>query len=32
MPDLAAVFSHVVVDVSSIKALCFRWFPNGKDF
>ena len=31
MPDLAAVFPHVVVDVSSIKALCFRWFPHGKE-
>ncbi|GJS52861.1 oligoribonuclease isoform X1 [Tanacetum coccineum] len=28
MPNLASIFSHVVVDVSSIKALCFRWFPK----
>nr|GEX48301.1 oligoribonuclease-like isoform X1 [Tanacetum cinerariifolium] len=28
MPNLAGIFSHVVVDVSSIKALCFRWFPK----
>ncbi|KAE8037714.1 hypothetical protein FH972_010279 [Carpinus fangiana] len=30
MPDLAALFSHVVVDVSSVKALCIRWFPRDK--
>ncbi|KAI3667853.1 hypothetical protein L6452_42923 [Arctium lappa] len=28
MPDLAGLFSHVVVDVSSVKALCLRWFPR----
>ncbi|KAG8063999.1 hypothetical protein GUJ93_ZPchr0004g40070 [Zizania palustris] len=28
MPQLAAIFSHVIVDVSSIKALCMRWFPK----
>lgn len=28
MPDLASLFSHVVVDVSSVKALCLRWFPR----
>ncbi|KAH9327644.1 hypothetical protein KI387_007822, partial [Taxus chinensis] len=28
MPNLAAIFSHVLVDVSSIKALCFRWYPK----
>lgn len=28
MPDLASLFSHIVVDVSSIKALCIRWFPK----
>ncbi|XP_050220104.1 oligoribonuclease isoform X2 [Mercurialis annua] len=28
MPDLASLFSHVVVDVSSVKALCIRWFPK----
>ncbi|XP_068640386.1 uncharacterized protein [Aristolochia californica] len=28
MPDLAGLFSHVVVDVSSVKALCIRWFPG----
>ncbi|CAN6461923.1 unnamed protein product [Victoria cruziana] len=29
MPDLAAMFSHVLVDVSSVNALCFRWYPKG---
>ncbi|KAA8543608.1 hypothetical protein F0562_021646 [Nyssa sinensis] len=28
MPDLASLFSHVLVDVSSIKALCLRWYPK----
>ncbi|KAJ4724536.1 oligoribonuclease [Melia azedarach] len=28
MPDLASLFSHMLVDVSSIKALCIRWFPR----
>ncbi|KAL5729369.1 hypothetical protein ACHQM5_002337 [Ranunculus cassubicifolius] len=28
MPDLASLFSHVLVDVSSIKALCMRWYPK----
>lgn len=28
MPELASFFSHVLVDVSSIKALCFRWYPK----
>ncbi|OVA04593.1 Exonuclease [Macleaya cordata] len=28
MPDLASLFSHVIVDVSSVKALCIRWFPR----
>ncbi|KAG9443044.1 hypothetical protein H6P81_018898 [Aristolochia fimbriata] len=28
MPDLADLFSHVVVDVSSVKALCIRWYPS----
>ncbi|KAK3205477.1 hypothetical protein Dsin_019523 [Dipteronia sinensis] len=28
MPDLASLFSHVVVDVSSVKALCIRWYPK----
>jgi hypothetical protein len=32
MPQLAGIFSHVIVDVSSIKALCIRWFPKGKLF
>lgn len=27
MPTLAAEFSHVLVDVSSIRALCVRWYP-----
>ncbi|XP_074572131.1 oligoribonuclease-like isoform X2 [Curcuma longa] len=30
MPSLAAMFSHVLVDVSSIMALCIRWFPKEK--
>ncbi|XP_022996309.1 oligoribonuclease [Cucurbita maxima] len=30
MPDLAGLFSHVLVDVSSVKALCFRWFPRDQ--
>lgn len=30
MPDLAGLFSHILVDVSSIKALCIRWYPRGK--
>lgn len=31
MPNLAALFPHVVVDVSSIKALCLRWFPKDAE-
>lgn len=30
MPDLAALFSHVIVDVSSVKALCLRWYPKER--
>ncbi|KAK7276606.1 hypothetical protein RIF29_17749 [Crotalaria pallida] len=30
MPELAALFSHVVVDVSSVNALCMRWYPKDK--
>ncbi|KAJ6947873.1 oligoribonuclease isoform X3 [Populus alba x Populus x berolinensis] len=30
MPDLAGLFSHVVVDVSSVKALCIRWYPKDQ--
>jgi len=30
MPELAGIFSHVVVDVSSISALCIRWYPKGE--
>ncbi|PVH66232.1 hypothetical protein PAHAL_1G182400 [Panicum hallii] len=30
MPQLAAIFSHVIVDVSSVMALCVRWYPKGK--
>ncbi|KAK8914125.1 Oligoribonuclease [Platanthera zijinensis] len=30
MPCLAGIFPHVLVDVSSITALCIRWFPKGK--
>lgn len=28
MPTLSAEFSHVLVDVSSIRALCVRWYPR----
>ncbi|GKV01191.1 hypothetical protein SLEP1_g13766 [Rubroshorea leprosula] len=28
MPNLASLFSHVLVDVSSVKALCARWYPR----
>ncbi|ONI21164.1 hypothetical protein PRUPE_2G051000 [Prunus persica] len=28
MPDLASLFSHVIVDVSRVKALCIRWYPR----
>ncbi|MBA0752791.1 hypothetical protein Gogos_001594 [Gossypium gossypioides] len=31
MPDLASLFSHVVVDVSSIRALCMRWYPKEQE-
>ncbi|KDP35136.1 hypothetical protein JCGZ_10670 [Jatropha curcas] len=30
LPDLASLFSHVVVDVSSVKALCIRWYPRDQ--
>ncbi|CAM8988790.1 unnamed protein product [Rhodiola kirilowii] len=30
MPNLASLFPHVLVDVSSINALCVRWFPREK--
>ncbi|QHO26977.1 hypothetical protein HN51_023999 [Arachis hypogaea] len=30
MPELAALFSHVLVDVSSVKALCIRWYPRDQ--
>ncbi|GMI94922.1 hypothetical protein like AT2G26970 [Hibiscus trionum] len=30
MPDLASLFSHVVVYVSSVRALCFRWYPRDQ--
>ncbi|PUZ75462.1 hypothetical protein GQ55_1G171300 [Panicum hallii var. hallii] len=32
MPQLAAIFSHVIVDVSSVMALCVRWYPKGDDW
>jgi hypothetical protein len=32
MQQLAGIFSHVIVDVSSIKVLCIRWFSKGKLF
>lgn len=28
MPSLAKVFSHVIVDVSSVRSLCNRWSPQ----
>ncbi|XP_073153585.1 oligoribonuclease [Henckelia pumila] len=28
MPNLAGLFSHILVDVSSVKALCVRWYPR----
>ncbi|KAG0493429.1 hypothetical protein HPP92_004423 [Vanilla planifolia] len=30
MPNLASIFPHVLVDVSSVTALCLRWFPKEK--
>uniref|UniRef100_A0A0E0JZM7 Exonuclease domain-containing protein n=1 Tax=Oryza punctata TaxID=4537 RepID=A0A0E0JZM7_ORYPU len=30
MPQLAAIFSHVIVDVSSIMALCIRCYPKER--
>ncbi|CAL9137200.1 unnamed protein product [Musa acuminata var. zebrina] len=30
MPSLAAIFPHTLVDVSSVMALCIRWFPKEK--
>ncbi|XVF68600.1 hypothetical protein PTKIN_Ptkin11bG0014900 [Pterospermum kingtungense] len=30
MPELASLFSHVIVDVSSVRALCLRWYPRDK--
>ncbi|KAL9261862.1 Oligoribonuclease-like protein [Drosera capensis] len=29
MPNLAAMFSHVLVDVSSVRALCLNWYPTA---
>lgn len=29
MPNLAGLFSHVLVDVSSVRSLCIRWYPRG---
>lgn len=29
MPSLAAIFPHTLIDVSSVMALCIRWFPKG---
>eukprot|EP00271_Cylindrocystis_brebissonii_P005451 TRINITY_DN17476_c0_g2_i1.p1 TRINITY_DN17476_c0_g2~~TRINITY_DN17476_c0_g2_i1.p1 ORF type:complete len:346 (-),score=42.38 TRINITY_DN17476_c0_g2_i1:702-1739(-) len=31
MPRLARLFHHVVVDVSSVRALCQRWYPKDAD-
>ncbi|XP_071741149.1 oligoribonuclease-like [Rutidosis leptorrhynchoides] len=30
MPGLSSLFSHVIVDVSSINTLCHLWFPKDK--
>lgn len=30
MPELASIFPHVLVDVSSVKALCIRWYPRAQ--
>jgi len=30
MPQLTAIFSHVIVDVSSVMALCMRWYPKER--
>ncbi|OMO67512.1 Exonuclease [Corchorus capsularis] len=30
MPHLASLFSHIVVDVSSVRALCIRWYPKDQ--
>ncbi|XP_021278528.1 oligoribonuclease [Herrania umbratica] len=30
MPELASLFSHIVVDVSSVRALCIRWYPRDQ--
>ncbi|XP_009389601.1 oligoribonuclease-like isoform X2 [Musa acuminata AAA Group] len=30
MPSLAVIFPHTLVDVSSVMALCIRWFPKEK--
>lgn len=30
MPNLASVFSHVLVDVSSVAVLCSRWYPKAR--
>ncbi|GAB2275036.1 hypothetical protein Dimus_009804 [Dionaea muscipula] len=29
MPKLASIFSHILVDVSTLKALCIRWYPKA---
>ncbi|CAM6118841.1 unnamed protein product [Calypogeia fissa] len=31
MPKLAEFFPHVLVDVSSLRALCVRWYPRDAD-
>lgn len=31
MPNLADLFSHILVDVSSIRALCCRWYPKDAE-
>ncbi|BBN06503.1 oligoribonuclease [Marchantia polymorpha subsp. ruderalis] len=31
MPKLAGIFSHIVVDVSSVRALCVRWYPQDAE-
>ncbi|CAN1182351.1 At2g26970, partial [Linum perenne] len=31
MPDLASLFSHVIVDVSSVRSLCIRWYRKDHE-
>ncbi|CAL1366681.1 unnamed protein product [Linum trigynum] len=31
MPELAGLFTHVIVDVSSVRSLCYRWYPRDHE-